>query len=88
MGTMQVCTSAGLHCNADEAGDGAGATIYGGCGTELYCSSALQQGCAAAQMKPETALVRPFIVGAVLRGVTFTPTRYASFIDLQVHPVT
>ena len=34
-------------------------------------------------MKPETALVRPFVVAAVLRGVTFDPTRYASFIDLQ-----
>ena len=34
-------------------------------------------------VKPETALIRPFIVAAVLRGVTFTPARYASFIDLQ-----
>ncbi len=36
------------------------------------------------QVKPETALVRPFVVAAVLRGVTFDPTRYNSFIDLQV----
>lgn len=34
-------------------------------------------------VKPETALVRPFIVAAVLRGVAFDPTRYNSFIDLQ-----
>ena len=34
-------------------------------------------------VKPETALVRPFVVAAVLRGVAFDPTRYASFIDLQ-----
>ena len=34
-------------------------------------------------VKPETALIRPFIVAAVLRGVSFTLARYASFIDLQ-----
>ena len=34
-------------------------------------------------VKPETALVRPFVVAAILRGVTFDATRYASFIDLQ-----
>ncbi|PSC73331.1 putative phenylalanine-tRNA ligase beta subunit [Micractinium conductrix] len=34
-------------------------------------------------VKPETALVRPFVVCAVLRGVAFDATRYASFIDLQ-----
>jgi hypothetical protein len=34
-------------------------------------------------VKPETLLVRPFIVCAVLRGVKFNATRYASFIDLQ-----
>jgi len=34
-------------------------------------------------VKPETALVRPFVVCAVLRGVKFDATRYASFIDLQ-----
>jgi hypothetical protein len=34
-------------------------------------------------IKPETALVRPFVVCAVLRGVTFDPVRYNSFIDLQ-----
>ena len=31
----------------------------------------------------ETALIRPYVVSAVLRNVTFTPSRYASFIDLQ-----
>lgn len=36
------------------------------------------------QVKPETALVRPFVVAAVLRGVSFDATRYKSFIDLQV----
>ena len=34
-------------------------------------------------VKPETALVRPFVVCAVLRGITFDAARYASFIDLQ-----
>jgi hypothetical protein len=29
--------------------------------------------------------VRPFVVAAVLRGVSFDATRYKSFIDLQVH---
>lgn len=34
-------------------------------------------------VRPETALVRPFVVAAVLRGVTFDPAVYDSFIDLQ-----
>jgi phenylalanyl-tRNA synthetase beta chain len=34
-------------------------------------------------VRPETALIRPFIVGAVLRGVTLDAARYNSFIDLQ-----
>lgn len=34
-------------------------------------------------VRPETALVRPFVVCAILRGVTFDPVRYNSFIDLQ-----
>ena len=34
-------------------------------------------------VKPETALVRPFIVCAVLRGVKLDAASYASFIDLQ-----
>lgn len=34
-------------------------------------------------VKPETALVRPFVVAAILRGVTFDPVSYNSFIDLQ-----
>ena len=34
-------------------------------------------------IRPETALVRPFAVAAVLRGVAFEPVRFASFIDLQ-----
>ena len=33
--------------------------------------------------KPETMLVRPFVVCAVLRGVKFDKARYNSFIDLQ-----
>jgi phenylalanyl-tRNA synthetase beta chain len=33
--------------------------------------------------KPETLLVRPFIVCAVLRGIKFDQARYDSFIDLQ-----
>ncbi|KAJ2764136.1 phenylalanine--tRNA ligase subunit beta, partial [Coemansia nantahalensis] len=31
----------------------------------------------------ECAQVRPYVVGAILRGVTLTPARYQSFIDLQ-----
>eukprot|EP00955_Chlamydomonas_euryale_P050008 354441-Chlamydomonas_euryale.AAC.1 len=34
-------------------------------------------------VKPETALVRPFVVCAVLRGVKLDQARYNSFIDLQ-----
>eukprot|EP00887_Chlorella_sp_A99_P005167 scaffold40.g5167.t1 len=34
-------------------------------------------------VRPETALVRPFVVCAVLRGLTLDAARYASFIDLQ-----
>ncbi|XP_047147125.1 phenylalanine--tRNA ligase beta subunit, cytoplasmic [Vigna umbellata] len=34
-------------------------------------------------VKPETSVVRPFVVCAVLRGVTFDKARYNSFIDLQ-----
>lgn len=34
-------------------------------------------------VRPETALVRPFVVAAVLRGVTLDRAAYASFIDLQ-----
>lgn len=33
--------------------------------------------------KPSTAKVRPYVVAAVLRDVTFTQDRYNSFIDLQ-----
>ncbi|XP_077222376.1 tRNA synthetase beta subunit family protein [Tasmannia lanceolata] len=34
-------------------------------------------------VKPETASIRPFVVCAVLRGITFDEARYNSFIDLQ-----
>lgn len=34
-------------------------------------------------VKAETALVRPHVVAAVMRGVTFDVDRLASFIDLQ-----
>ncbi|XP_058067628.1 phenylalanine--tRNA ligase beta subunit, cytoplasmic [Magnolia sinica] len=34
-------------------------------------------------VKPETSSIRPFIVCAVLRGITFDEARYNSFIDLQ-----
>ena len=33
--------------------------------------------------RKETAQIRPFVVGAVLRGVTFDKDRYDSFIELQ-----
>jgi hypothetical protein len=35
-------------------------------------------------VRPETALIRPYVVAAVLRGVTLDATRYNSLIDLQV----
>ncbi|KAK2968062.1 hypothetical protein RJ640_000477 [Escallonia rubra] len=34
-------------------------------------------------VKPETSRIRPFVVCAVLRGITFDEARYNSFIDLQ-----
>lgn len=34
-------------------------------------------------IKPETSLIRPYVVCAVLRGLTFDKARYNSFIDLQ-----
>ncbi len=34
-------------------------------------------------VKPQTSLVRPFVVCAILRGVKFDAARYNSFIDLQ-----
>ncbi|KAC9800217.1 hypothetical protein E3N88_45234 [Mikania micrantha] len=34
-------------------------------------------------VKPETSIIRPYVVCAVLRGITFDEARYNSFIDLQ-----
>jgi phenylalanyl-tRNA synthetase beta chain len=34
-------------------------------------------------LEPEVLGVRPHVIGAVLRGVTFDKARYNSFIDLQ-----
>lgn len=34
-------------------------------------------------VKPETAQIRPVVVGAILRDITFTQASYESFIDLQ-----
>ncbi|XP_057474168.1 phenylalanine--tRNA ligase beta subunit, cytoplasmic-like [Actinidia eriantha] len=34
-------------------------------------------------VKPETSLIRPYVVCAVLRGITFDEEKYNSFIDLQ-----
>jgi phenylalanyl-tRNA synthetase beta chain len=34
-------------------------------------------------VKPETGMIRPYVVCAVLRDITFTPDTYQSFIDLQ-----
>lgn len=31
----------------------------------------------------QTTKIRPYVSGAILRGVKFDPTRYASFISLQ-----
>ncbi|CAE6464563.1 unnamed protein product [Rhizoctonia solani] len=36
-----------------------------------------------ATIKPETAQIRPYFAGAILRNVKFTERSYASFIDLQ-----
>mmetsp|Transcript_28727 Transcript_28727/g.45047 ORF Transcript_28727/g.45047 Transcript_28727/m.45047 type:complete len:618 (+) Transcript_28727:338-2191(+) len=35
------------------------------------------------KVAPETAQIRPFVVGCVLRGIKFDSTRYNSFIELQ-----
>ncbi|KAI7748302.1 hypothetical protein M8C21_012109, partial [Ambrosia artemisiifolia] len=34
-------------------------------------------------VKPETSMIRPYVVCAVLRGIDFNEARYNSFIDLQ-----
>lgn len=34
-------------------------------------------------LTPDTARIRPYFAGAVLRNIKFTPERYANFIDLQ-----
>ncbi|KAH7313324.1 hypothetical protein B0I35DRAFT_270312 [Stachybotrys elegans] len=34
-------------------------------------------------VSPETLKIRPYVAGAVLRNIKFTPDRYASFISLQ-----
>jgi len=34
-------------------------------------------------VKPATAQVRPFVVAAILRDMTFTPSTYQNFMDLQ-----
>ncbi|CAO3699455.1 unnamed protein product [Rhizopus stolonifer] len=34
-------------------------------------------------VQPSTQQIRPYIVGAILRNISFTPENYASFIDLQ-----
>ncbi|CAK9234557.1 unnamed protein product [Sphagnum troendelagicum] len=47
------------------------------------CKSSLTHSYQRMVVKPETALIRPFVVCAVLRGVTFNEFRYNSFIDLQ-----
>ena len=64
-----------------------GAVTVGGQLVPLQASRALpkqQYRRAWAQvMKAETLMVRPFVVCAVLRGVTFDTDRYNSFIDLQ-----
>lgn len=47
--------------------------------TCMHAGKAMQQ----MTVRPETLLVRPFVVCAVLRGVKFDEARYSSFIDLQ-----
>ncbi|CAH1419741.1 unnamed protein product [Lactuca virosa] len=42
-----------------------------------------QQSMLKMHVKPETSLIRPYVVCAVLRGITFNEARYNSFIDLQ-----
>lgn len=49
-----------------------------------FCVSKIQSSSLIrVQVKPETAKIRPFLVCAVLRGVTFDQARFNSFIDLQ-----
>ena len=57
----------------------------GKCQPPAYRLADMTNGRAMERMtvRPETALVRPFVVCAVLRGVTFDAVRYNSFIDLQ-----
>ncbi|KAL7619335.1 hypothetical protein Lser_V15G00476 [Lactuca serriola] len=42
-----------------------------------------QQSMLKMHVKPETSEIRPYVVCAVLRGITFNEARYNSFIDLQ-----
>lgn len=35
------------------------------------------------KVQPSTSQIRPYVVGAILRNITFTQSRYESFIDLQ-----
>lgn len=46
-------------------------------------SSVPKQSMLKMEVKPRTAEIRPFVVCAVLRGITFDQARYNSFIDLQ-----
>ncbi|KAJ0977378.1 hypothetical protein J5N97_012852 [Dioscorea zingiberensis] len=50
----------------------------------IYRVSSIQRDCLIKlHVKPETALVRPFVVCAILRGITFDEASYESFIELQ-----
>ena len=55
---------------------------------QVHLTCTTTRGCAGSKVqmivKPETMLVRPFVVCAILRGVTLNKARYDSFIDLQV----
>lgn len=52
-------------------------------GTQTVPEFSLKQGSEQIIIKPETKQIRPFVVGAILRNITFTPTSYKSFIELQ-----
>ncbi|RLN61024.1 hypothetical protein BBJ29_004161 [Phytophthora kernoviae] len=49
----------------------------------VYSLAPRAEGAHHITVKPNTKLIRPFVVSAVLRDVEFTQERYNSFIDLQ-----
>ncbi len=52
-------------------------------GVQTYKTVSPPTGPLVMTVAPDTRRIRPYVVCAVLRGVTFNPQRYNSFIDLQ-----